>query len=468
MKKLLSMILIFIILINSFAIAFADAIVLPALGIKVAVTILASMGILKFIDSNGGIEQFYQDFLEWTETVKQINNANQLLVDLALQQFYTNTKMKVTKVSNLLKEFYYSYFSFEGIDFQEFPTIANPIISTYKQHRVKYSDFYNEELFPKFHVRHRTFYANDIIQLGNGYDLKIGTHTRNSNSLDVGYLIFYNGEPTDIGDYIENDKLGDVIIADTFKIEIRFDANQEESCLGVRIIDYTKNTKQYNQWNSLIPPLVGNLGYLRIGVDVAPQSLPVPYGLTFPWPLSSPKSISAYFGDTIDSLIEDIADISLDTFKESVIDLPKAILDSIPVPRVIVDENDIVTDIEVPDIPDSSPDAKEQTGILGSILAFLKSIFDIPGDIKLNLEPLKNLIPKEKFPFCLPWDLAYILNMFKAEPKAPEWEITILGNTFELKLSQFEQWARLSRNILSATYVVILIYSTKKIVGGGS
>lgn len=465
MKKTFILILIFIILINSFATAFADVVVLPALGIKVAITILASMGILIYIDNNGGVEQFYEDFLEWTETVKQINNANQLLVDLALQQFYTNTKMKVSKVSNLLKEFYYSYFSFEGIDFEEFPTIANPIISTYNQLKLKAGDITN---YPIMNVG--GYYRNIIetIQLGNGYELKIGLSFRAQVGITVVYSIFYNDEQININgkDYIN---LGNNLFgSNNIKIETRFEANQEESCLGVRIIDITQNTKQYIQWNGIIPPLVGNLGYLRIGVDVAPQSLPVPYGLTFPWPLSLPKSISAYFGDTIDNLIEDIANISLDTFKESVIDLPKAILDSIPVPRVIVDENDIVTDIEVPDIPDSTPDSKEQTGILGSILAFLKSIFDIPDDIKLDLEPLKNLIPKEKFPFCLPWDLANILNMFKSEPKAPEWKITILGNTFELKLSQFEQWARISRNILSATYVVILIYSTKKIVGGGS
>ena len=94
-----------------------------SLGIKVLIVILASMGILAWVQNNMGVEQFYEDFCNWCEQKKGEMEIRKILFNMVYQNLKTGAKMKVRKISGLIKEFLKTLTGNSRLS----PTITNPI-----------------------------------------------------------------------------------------------------------------------------------------------------------------------------------------------------------------------------------------------------------------------------------------------------------------------------------------------------
>lgn len=98
----------------------------------------------------------------------------------------------------------------------------------------------------------------------------------------------------------------------------------------------------------------------------------------------------------------------------------------------------------------------------------LDFIFTVPADVSLNFKPLEKLIPIDKFPFSIPWDYSALISGFKATPKAPRWELDIRDEKIIVDFEQFENLASLSRTVLSAVFIVGLMFATRQLMQGGN
>ncbi len=81
---------------------------------------------------------------------------------------------------------------------------------------------------------------------------------------------------------------------------------------------------------------------------------------------------------------------------------------------------------------------------------------------KLNLN---NFNLKEKFPFSIPWDITNILKIFDVKPKAPIFDFPLpMGNHLKIDLTQFNDWADITRFFILIFFVIELLLITKKIL----
>lgn len=82
---------------------------------------------------------------------------------------------------------------------------------------------------------------------------------------------------------------------------------------------------------------------------------------------------------------------------------------------------------------------------------------------------------KNKFPFCLPYDLGRVFEIFYAEPVAPYWEVDLfatLGNrvpfvgdtSFTIDLAEYEELGTISRWMTTIGYTLLLILITRQTI----
>lgn len=154
----------------------------------------------------------------------------------------------------------------------------------------------------------------------------------------------------------------------------------------------------------------------------------------------------------------------------------------------------------------SSTDMTETNGFLGKILDklgdILKAIHNIKidnvvitdndikneynnmlNDISLNPEvQIGNLVGslsaglndtvtvmKKKFPFSLPWDLAFLIEFLADTPETPKFILpfkigTVIDTELEIDFSHFEDLHKVSRMLLTMLYMIGLLHMTTKIV----
>jgi hypothetical protein len=122
-----------------------------------------------------------------------------------------------------------------------------------------------------------------------------------------------------------------------------------------------------------------------------------------------------------------------------------------PVPTTVY--QDVVQFVPVP-IPDEELPPEEP--------------IEQPPDVGLDLTPLLDKFTN-KFPFSLPWDVAYILGVLCAEPVTPSIEYD-LGNPFNTRISIDLAWLDdfmvYVRKFEFLGFVVATIYATRKLFGG--
>lgn len=137
--------------------------------------------------------------------------------------------------------------------------------------------------------------------------------------------------------------------------------------------------------------------------------------------------------------------------------------------------------LDVDDLIDLSPsDVRDKTLTDTGDIATDKT--DTKDDTKEdpNTKPNKPSIPnlslpeilfKEKFPFCLPWDVYNVFANLVAEPEAPvfeipmKWEFLDIDYTLKIDFSMFDEIAKISRFFSSLGFVVFLILISRKVIG---
>lgn len=84
---------------------------------------------------------------------------------------------------------------------------------------------------------------------------------------------------------------------------------------------------------------------------------------------------------------------------------------------------------------------------------------------------LPEILFKEKFPFCLPWDLYNLFAVLAAEPEAPKFVIPYKNNMlgideeYVLDFSKYEDAAKIIRFFTGAAFVLALILISRKLTG---
>ncbi|MEE1154385.1 MAG: hypothetical protein UH241_04435 [Acutalibacteraceae bacterium] len=98
---------------------------------------------------------------------------------------------------------------------------------------------------------------------------------------------------------------------------------------------------------------------------------------------------------------------------------------------------------------------------------------DNTGKLPPGLPPmtLPEILFKTKFPFSLPWDLYCLFVGLYAEPVAPKFDIPFkferlgIDYTITIDISEYEEFANLSRMSLSVIFVIALILLSRKLIG---
>lgn len=103
------------------------------------------------------------------------------------------------------------------------------------------------------------------------------------------------------------------------------------------------------------------------------------------------------------------------------------------------------------------------------------SVADLIDDIIFNLIELKNdfepLVQtmSEKFPFSLPWDTVLIFSLLADSPETPHYEIPFvipsagIDEVLIVDLARFEKLSKISRFLLTLTFLMMLFALTRKI-----
>ncbi|MGO5112969.1 hypothetical protein ACTQ3M_08875 [Oscillospiraceae bacterium LCP25S3_E10] len=143
----------------------------------------------------------------------------------------------------------------------------------------------------------------------------------------------------------------------------------------------------------------------------------------------------------------------------------------------------IPTDITDETITDYTPDVARDIASADKVLDDTSTgDNDKPGDKDDDKKPsskpsglpsmtLPEILFKNKFPFCLPWDLYSLFVSLNATPKAPKFTIPFknerLNIDYEITIdiSDYEMFAKLSRASLSVVFVVALILLSRKLIG---
>ncbi len=129
--------------------------------------------------------------------------------------------------------------------------------------------------------------------------------------------------------------------------------------------------------------------------------------------------------------------------------------------------------IEYPDvtIPEGIEEGIGETNsILQGIGSFVESIFSAPT-VELDLSPLTNVNLKEKFPFCLPFDLSNLITGLKvddAEVPNIELNFEVLNDeyTIPLNFDIFSDWAIIVNWFVLILFIIGLIMISRKLIGG--
>jgi len=461
-KKYKSIIIIFLVFVMIFSFSikpYADF-VLVGLGIKVLATILASMGILTVVNNNGGVESFWNGLVEFGEQIKGIRDVTKMFVDVGVHSILTNTKMKISELSSLVRE-YYNKFKQEITDPPVIPKL--PGVKVYLTNR---ANMKHSELLDKQPIIKQQLIGNYIVEskIYAGY-------TGSNNGRWLNFIVTVKTLDDSVV-YTLSDIEKSFKLSAYVDIEFNFTsvAQLTDDTLRFDAIFTNLNYNTSVVLDKEIPilPLEGLIDYPSIP-DISESDFPVaqtvPLGLAMPWEQALVNQTEA-IGLTLSELYELVSSISLDAFVEKLAEFPKYIIDSLPQSEIITDSEGVITEVIPAEIPDTLPDIKEQTGILGSILAFLMNLFKFPEKIDIDLEPLQNLVLIDRFPFSLPWDLKNSFSLLVAPPVPPRFEIPFITENIVIDLAQFEVWAKISRTFSSILFVGGLILSTRKFIGG--
>ena len=113
------------------------------------------------------------------------------------------------------------------------------------------------------------------------------------------------------------------------------------------------------------------------------------------------------------------------------------------------------------------------TDIINVGINIVKSPGSAFGSVLNTVESLGDIL-KVKFPFCIPWDVAFLLGLFRASPKTPHYEIPFkygseasilqIDEVIVIDLEEFEAVSKICRTFLTIIFCKGLLDLTMKIV----
>lgn len=116
-----------------------------------------------------------------------------------------------------------------------------------------------------------------------------------------------------------------------------------------------------------------------------------------------------------------------------------------------LDDTDTGTDT---DKPGTDTDTGTDTGgLLGQIVVLLKNFFDSPSDFRLNMDGFRNLAIKDKFPFCIPFDMVDSVKQFAAD--AADYQFRIKLDTQYFKVDHVVDLTPLAVPLAFFRYLVV-------------
>lgn len=335
---------------------YAEPIVLTGLGIKVVATILASMGVLSFVKTNIGMDEFYQGLLEFAENVKEILDFQQMLIDIAVQGIILSAKMKITSVKDCIIEYYNTIRS--DIIAENEELIPSPLEAP-----IALIQKYTQNSVGTILGKGLVWKTIDTVNIGEGYTLELRGRRKSSYTIEA--LIKFGStilktvtsnfrSETDVQD-------GDIII---FKCTTAFD--NETLTLLVNILNKSSNEVATGIESTLFTlEAFEFLETIDTNINTnIPIAKSIPLNLTFPWDLDI--NTEDVIGLDIEGLLEVINNLQLEEYLDRLLDLPKSIVDAMNPAEILV-EDGVISGVNETTWDDVLAEGKEHTTILERI-----------------------------------------------------------------------------------------------------
>lgn len=115
--------------------------------------------------------------------------------------------------------------------------------------------------------------------------------------------------------------------------------------------------------------------------------------------------------------------------------------------------DDTGTDTDNPSKPGEGADTGSNTSLLQKILDLLKNFFDSPSDFRLNMDGFRNLAIKDKFPFCIPFDMVDSVKQFAAD--AADYQFRVKLDTQYFKVDHVVDLTPLAVPLAFFRYLVV-------------
>lgn len=118
-----------------------------------------------------------------------------------------------------------------------------------------------------------------------------------------------------------------------------------------------------------------------------------------------------------------------------------------------LDDTDTGTDTDNPSKPGEGTETGSNTSLLQKILDLLKNFFDSPSDFRLNMDGFRNLAIKDKFPFCIPFDMVDSVKQFAAD--AADYQFRVKLDTQYFKVDHVVDLTPLAVPLAFFRYLVV-------------
>lgn len=332
------------------------SVALTGLGLKLVAVILASMGVLKFVNENIGLDEFYQGLLDFVEMVKGVTEFPQLLIEVATDAIVYGTKAKINSVAGYIREYYNMLVDTLVPDEPLVPTLPGAkAVSEY------------EYIGERFYIDK----TEKIINIGNGYTFKYKIEAlsgvRNNFKLTGKLYYLENRVPSYDFNISAFNELQIAAGSDNINLRGKLQITDNLIVFNWLLINYTTNKTYEGLHTKEVEPLVGLVELPPLTeVDYnMPIALSVPINLTFPWDFG--LNIPDVIGLTVEQVLEEVSNISLETFIDRLLDLPKSAIDSLVQPGLEVAGDGTVTGVRETVVEEVLEETKTQTDILTSI-----------------------------------------------------------------------------------------------------
>lgn len=341
--------------------ASAEVIALTGLGVKLVATILASLGVLSFINDTIGVESFYTGLIDYVETVKEVSNFSLTLINIATSAIINGVKAKVGSIVGFIREYYNMI--------KDTLVPDPPLVPNLPNAKASYEESYSG-------TKGGISTAMKTVVIGNGYEYRYRI-LDSTNAYAVLGNMYYNDAIVSgykIEQTITTENLGSYY--DNIRFRHKIQITDNSIVFNWDFVNYTKNKIKNGVIVKDIEPLVGLMdlpNLPEIEEMVIPLMKSVPINITFPWDLGIDSE--DVLGIDIDSLLEVINNLQLEEYLDKLMDLPKSIIDAMNPAEILV-EDGVITGYYETTWDDVLAEGKEHTTILERIADRIDFLID--------------------------------------------------------------------------------------------